>query len=111
MADAFDLRQGSFEEGWSSFLGRVMERRTKTVTKCTTCHLKSLCGMCPAMGELENGDPEKPVDFLCHVGHLRAHILKLMIPPHGKCEYCPGGSRHDQLQAELEGFTTETETR
>jgi radical SAM protein with 4Fe4S-binding SPASM domain len=111
MEDAFDLRKGSFEEGWNSFLGRVVDRRTKTVTKCTTCHLKSLCGMCPAMGELENGDPEKPVDFLCHVAHLRAHILKLIIPPHGECEYCPGGSRHDQLLVELDKFTAKTETR
>ena len=111
MGNAYDLRQGSFEEGWNSFLGRVVDRRTKTVTKCTTCHLKSLCGMCPAMGELENGDPEKPVDFLCHVAHLRAHVLGLMIPPHGECEYCPGGSRHDQLLAELEEFTAESETR
>ena len=105
---AFDLRQGSFEEGWKSFLGRVVERRTKTVTKCTTCHLKSLCGMCPAMGELENGDPEKPVDFLCHVAHLRAHVLGLMVPPHGGCEYCPGGSKYEQLVAELQKLDSES---
>ncbi len=31
-----------------------------------------MCGMCAAHAELENGDPEEPVDFLCHVAHLRA---------------------------------------
>ncbi len=99
--DFFDLRRGSFEEGWQSFLGGVMERRIKTETKCTTCHLKSLCGMCPAFGELENGDPEKPVDFLCHVAHLRAHVLQLEIPPHGDCEFCPRGEQHHALQEDL----------
>jgi radical SAM protein with 4Fe4S-binding SPASM domain len=99
--DSFDLRAGSFEEGWTRFLAQVLETRSRTVTKCTRCHLKSLCGMCPAFGELENGDPERPVEFLCHVGHLRAHVLGLAVPPHGPCEFCPGGSRHDEILAEL----------
>ncbi len=96
--DLFDLRRGSFKEGWESFLGEIVERRIRTMNKCTRCHLKSLCGMCPAYGELENGDPEKPVDFLCHVAHLRAHILELEIPPHGQCEYCPGGVHFEALK-------------
>ena len=33
--------------------------------------------MCPANGELESGDAETPVDYLCHVAHLRAHALDL----------------------------------
>ena len=107
--DLFDLRRGSFKEGWDSFLGKVVERRVQLATKCTTCHLKSLCGMCPAYGELENGDPEKPVDFLCHVAHLRAHILEIEIPPHGECEYCPGGREHNLLLSELREFKEKSE--
>ncbi|MCD4750156.1 MAG: radical SAM protein [Thermoanaerobaculales bacterium] len=99
--DLFDLRGGSFKEGWDSFLGKVVERRVRTVTKCTTCHLKALCGMCPAYGELENGNPENPVDHLCHVAHLRAHMLELEISPHGECEYCPGGREYELLLSEL----------
>ncbi|MFV2074053.1 MAG: radical SAM/SPASM domain-containing protein [Thermoanaerobaculales bacterium] len=107
--DLFDLRRGSFKEGWESFLGRVVERRVQLATKCTTCHLKSLCGMCPAYGELENGNPEKPVDFLCHVAHLRAHILELEIPPHGECEFCPGGANHELLLSELRELEAQAE--
>jgi len=107
--DLFDLREGSFEEGWDSFLGKVVERHAKTVTKCTACHLKALCGMCPACGELENGDPEEPVDFLCHVAHLRAHILELEIPSHGECEYCPGGRHHKLLLSELQKLKSKAE--
>ena len=56
-----------------------------------------MCGMCPANGELENGDPEAPVDFLCRVAHLRAHAFELPFGRHGDCEYCEGGVGHDEL--------------
>jgi radical SAM protein with 4Fe4S-binding SPASM domain len=95
--DTFDLREGSFREGWESFLSRVRHKKTTRLTKCTSCQMRSTCGMCPANGELENGDPESPVDFLCQVSHLRAHTLGFEITPHGDCEYCEGGSGHALL--------------
>jgi len=36
--------------------------------------------MCPANGELESGDAEAPVDFLCQVAHLRAYTLGVSVP-------------------------------
>jgi radical SAM protein with 4Fe4S-binding SPASM domain len=96
--DHYDLRKGSFKEGWEKFLYQVRhEKKITVLNKCTKCEIKSMCGMCPANGELENGDPEKPVDFLCHVAHLRAHAFDFPIAPHGECEYCPGGNRHADL--------------
>ena len=95
--DTWDLRQGSFREGWERFLGAVRQKKATRQTKCRECAIKNLCGMCPANGELEAGDPETPVDFLCHVAHLRAHAFGLVVPAHGACEYCPGGERHDLL--------------
>jgi hypothetical protein len=57
-----------------------------------------LCSMCPANGELENGDPESPVDFLCQVAHLRAYTLGYAAPEHGVehavCPNCEGGRNH-----------------
>jgi radical SAM protein with 4Fe4S-binding SPASM domain len=97
--DKYDLRTGSFREGWEGFLHKVRLRKMSRLTKCVDCQIKALCGMCPANGELENGDPEKPVDFLCHVAHLRARILKVEVPAHGDCEYCEGGSRYPDLVA------------
>ncbi|MBI3912164.1 MAG: radical SAM protein [Armatimonadetes bacterium] len=96
-AEKYDLRQGSFQEGWESFLRAVREQRRTRWTKCVACQLKGLCGMCPATGELENGDKESPVDFLCHVAHLRAHALGITVPPHGDCEYCEGGAAYPDL--------------
>lgn len=98
--DRFDLRQGSFKEGWQSFLAKVRQRPATRITKCTRCHLRSMCGMCPANGELANNDPEEPVDHLCETAHLRAQVIGLSVPEHGPCEYCAGGTRHEALLAQ-----------
>jgi radical SAM protein with 4Fe4S-binding SPASM domain len=86
--DTFDLRKGSFQEGWERFLSSVRRKKITRQTKCTHCEIKAMCGMCPANGELENQDPEAPIDFLCQVAHLRAKTLGFSVKPHGECEYC-----------------------
>ena len=101
--DRYDLRQGTFLDGWNSFLGDIrVNRRATRPTKCVSCELKAMCGMCPANGELEHGDAETPVDFLCEVAHLRAHVLGLPIARHGACEFCEGGSRFADVRAAAE---------
>lgn len=90
--DKYNVRDGSVREGWEHFLRGVRAKRTTRITKCTSCALKSLCGSCAANGELENGDPEAPVDFLCRTAHLRAEVFGVPVPAHGDCEYCPDGS-------------------
>jgi radical SAM protein with 4Fe4S-binding SPASM domain len=96
--DRFNLRRGSFAEGWD-FLHRIRTKPATRPTKCNTCDLKSMCGMCPANGELEHGDAEKPVDFLCRTAHLRAAAFGIELTPHGDCEYCNGGDRQDEVRA------------
>ena len=97
--DLYDLRSGSFKDGWATFLRGVRSRKATRPTKCTTCQMKGMCGMCPANGELESGHPEVPVDFLCRTAHLRAYTFGFPVTPHGECEYCPGGSGYDELMA------------
>jgi radical SAM protein with 4Fe4S-binding SPASM domain len=92
--ESYDIRSGSVKAGWEQFLLGVRTRMRKKISKCVTCRLHSLCSMCPANGELENGDPESPVEFLCQVAHLRAMALGLPVSPHGECDFCPGGRRH-----------------
>lgn len=101
--DRFNVRDGSFREGWQ-FLGNVHRKPVKRMTKCTDCALRSLCGMCAANGELENGDPEAPVDWLCHVAHLRAMTYDVPVRPHGECEYCPDGERHEMVRMTAEAL-------
>jgi radical SAM protein with 4Fe4S-binding SPASM domain len=97
--EQFDLRRGTFAEGWSRFLRGARAQPAARRTKCTSCGIKAMCGMCPAMGELESGDPDEPVPFLCEVAHLRAATLGITVPAHGECEFCPGGARHDAISA------------
>jgi len=93
--DRYNVRDGSVREGWQTFLRRVRSKPVTRITKCTTCQLRSLCGSCAANGELENGDPEAPVDFLCRTAHLRAEVFEVPVRPHGDCEYC--GERRDEI--------------
>jgi radical SAM protein with 4Fe4S-binding SPASM domain len=86
--NAYDLRRGTFREGWDNFIMNVRQTRIIKKTKCLTCDIKAMCGMCPANGELENGDAEEPVDFLCQVAHLRAQAMGIPLNPHGGCEHC-----------------------
>jgi radical SAM protein with 4Fe4S-binding SPASM domain len=95
--DKWDLRRGSFHQGWEVFLLEESRKKIKKNTKCWACEIKDMCGMCPANAELENENPEMPVDFLCQVAHLRAYTLGLPVAPHGDCEYCEGGARYKEL--------------
>src|SRR5207253_11307091 len=92
--DTYNIRSGSVKEGWEKFRLLFRTKERKKISKCVNCRLHSLCSMCPANGELENGDPESPVEFLCQVAHLRAMALGLQVPSHGDCDFCVGGSRH-----------------
>jgi radical SAM protein with 4Fe4S-binding SPASM domain len=95
--EGVNLREVSFEQGWDGRLLEIRESRRMRQSICSTCQLQSLCSMCPANGELENGDAESPVEFLCQVAHLRAYTLGLQVPEHGDCPCCSGGIHHDQL--------------
>ena len=95
--ETYDIRKGGVREGWEQFLLKLRQRESRQLTKCTHCHIHSVCSMCPANGELENGDPESPVEFLCEVAHLRAMAFGCEIPEHGACEFCAGGIRYSSL--------------
>jgi radical SAM protein with 4Fe4S-binding SPASM domain len=95
--ETFGIRDSGVRSVWEESLLQLRNRKRRTVTKCVECRIQSLCGMCPANGELENGDRESPVAFLCNVAHLRAAALGVEIPAHGDCEFCAGGSEHKGL--------------
>lgn len=95
--ETFDTRRGGLKSEWEHSLRELRTRKRTRLTKCTQCRIQSLCGMCPANGEMENGDRESPVEFLCHVAHLRAAVIGFEAPPHGECEFCAGGGQHTEL--------------
>jgi radical SAM protein with 4Fe4S-binding SPASM domain len=104
--ETFSIRGSSVKQEWEESLLELRKRKRTSVTKCMECRIQSLCGMCPANGELENGDRENPVSFLCHVAHLRAMAIGSEVPAHGDCEFCHGGSEHEALKEEARRIQT-----
>lgn len=101
--ETYDIRRGSVHEGWEKFLLQVREKKRTRPSKCVRCQLHSVCSMCPANGELENEDPESPVEFLCEVAHLRTSVLGFEVPEHGDCELCSPAGR-SRLREKSEGL-------
>ncbi len=95
--ETFSVREGGVRNVWEESLSSLRNRKRTRVTKCIECRIKSLCGMCPANGELENGDRESPVEFLCNVAHLRAAVIGAEVPAHGECNFCAGGVEREAL--------------
>jgi len=71
---AYDLKQGSLEEGWE-FLKTVREKKRVLDTPCRTCTAGVLCTQCPGWSQIVHGDDETPVDYVCEMGHLRLNLI------------------------------------
>ena len=69
---SFDLRWGTFREGWQSFVSDFLNLRTPKDYPCSRCELISVCNQCPGWAWLENGRLREPVEYLCQIAHLRA---------------------------------------
>jgi radical SAM protein with 4Fe4S-binding SPASM domain len=95
--ETFRVQEAGLTRVWEESLLQLRTRKRTRVTKCIQCRIQSLCGMCPANGEMENGDKESPVAFLCHVAHLRAAAIGVEVPAHGECEFCAGGTEHAEV--------------
>jgi radical SAM protein with 4Fe4S-binding SPASM domain len=100
--DRWDLRRGNFEKGWDEFLFQLRQKKISRPSKCLNCGIKDMCTMCLVNAELENDDPETPVDFFCHVSHLRAYALDIPVIPHGECDYCKDGKEYQRLMGAVE---------
>jgi len=75
-AQQYDLRLGSFREGWREFLLGVRQQPLVGKYECQSCELLPVCGQCPGWAELESGNPQQKVEYLCQVAHLREQAIK-----------------------------------
>jgi radical SAM protein with 4Fe4S-binding SPASM domain len=75
--EGYDLRSGSFEEGWQ-FLSQIRSQKIEGNYICSQCELMPLCGQCPGWSFIEHGETQQPVDYLCQVAHLRYESLEVL---------------------------------
>jgi radical SAM protein with 4Fe4S-binding SPASM domain len=80
--NGFDLRAGTFDEGWNEHFPRLRARTWQSNDVCRRCSLISLCASCAGAAELEHGDPEAIVAHSCEVTHRRAHAFASDVPGH-----------------------------
>lgn len=72
---SYDLRKGSFKEGWEDYVGKVLLLKHAPGYECGECEVADMCMQCPGWASLENGDLEKPVEYLCEVTRLRVETF------------------------------------
>ncbi len=68
---SFDLRVGSFKEGWGLFLPQVTSRQYSDLFPCAHCQLRFVCAQCPAIADIECQDAEARVEYMCQVTRIR----------------------------------------
>jgi len=74
----FDLRQEGFKKGWNDFIPGILAQKWSQETPCRNCELYSLCNQCPAYAQIECGDQESPVEYLCQIAKIRAEAFGLL---------------------------------
>ena len=77
---SYDLRNGSFKEGWHRFIPQVRAQKRRYNYPCPTCEKRFLCGQCPGWAQLEHDNQEEPVEYLCRIAHLRAEAFGMDSP-------------------------------
>ncbi len=75
----YDLRKGSFQEGWDDVIADIREVRPWPGYICNECELLSTCVGCPAVFDPENGMANTDTGFYCEVTHNRDLAIRLAI--------------------------------
>ena len=74
--NGYDLRHGTFKEGWYGIVGDIRKRPAGATNVCAPCELKGMCDRCPATAVLETGDPDGWIPYYCEITHRRAALLE-----------------------------------
>jgi radical SAM protein with 4Fe4S-binding SPASM domain len=74
--NGYDLRNGSFREGWYGIVGDIRSRAAGVENVCASCELRAMCDRCPATAVLETGSPDGWIPYYCEITHSRAALLE-----------------------------------
>ncbi len=72
---AYSLREGSFRQGWREAFPAMRNRGRIRSLPCDTCRLDAACDHCVGWAQVETGDPEGTVPFLCAIAQARAEAF------------------------------------
>lgn len=72
---AFSLREGPFRQGWYEFFPVMRNRLRTKALPCDTCRFNASCDYCVGWAQIETGDLEGDVPFLCDLTHARSEAF------------------------------------
>lgn len=78
----YDLRAGTFREGWEEFVPSVAERVLgggEYREGCDSCPDRGDCQWCPVYGYLEHGRHSAPVEYLCKATQERRLLMERLM--------------------------------
>ena len=78
----FDITNDSFKNGWLHYLPAIRSELREKPSVCDSCSLACFCQSCVGAAELDCQDPDKPIERICRLTHLRMHKLIGNIPGH-----------------------------
>ena len=76
---SFNLREGSFRQGFYQVFPRIRSANYKANSKCKDCYIWYLCPQCPGRAQLENGDPQISVNYFCKLAHKREAMKPILV--------------------------------
>lgn len=71
----YDLRSGSFDEGWDYLQRELIDKKSSPEFQCKNCQNIRFCEQCTANFGQTYGDEEKIDDFYCKVAELRRGLV------------------------------------
>lgn len=75
----YDLRRGSFDEGWKYLQDEFVKKKSSDAYKCNKCENIRFCEHCVANFKLAYGDEERVDTFFCRVAELRRGFVETEI--------------------------------
>lgn len=75
----YDLRKGSFDEGWAYLQRELLDKKSSPTFKCSTCKDIRFCEQCTANFGQVYGDEEHVDEFYCRLAELRHRLVNQKI--------------------------------
>lgn len=74
--ESCSLLEVDFARAWYEFVPSIHKMKRTKRTECDFCEVSHACNQCPGWAQLETGDPEAPVPFLCRITRMRREAFQ-----------------------------------